>query len=382
MATVDLDLPTLRTSERAAAKRCVWRWWQEYRMGWQPRFKQADALWFGIGIHQALAEWYLKGKKRGPHPAETFEAWCGDEIAYARSYLDDNFEEPVWYEAKDLGVAMLEGYVDYWGKDSQWSIISTEQPFAVTITSHGRPVAIFRSRWDGVFRDLRTGKVYLLETKTAQSVDTAYLELDDQAGAYWAVASFLLRKAGVLKKDEEIEGIQYNFLRKKMPDERPVNADGLATNTPTKEHYVAAILAAGIRTVEQSAPKSGPIPVEKAKLADLQTAARFGQIEVLGDVSKNQPTPLFERPEPILRSAKECATQLQRIADEVEVMNAYRDGTLPLIKTPNKDCPRCPLWGPCRLHERGSDSYLSLLESNYIQVDPYKDDLKSASGYA
>ena len=382
MATIELDLPTIRTSERAAAKRCPWRWWQEYRMGWQPRQRQADALWFGIGIHEALAQWYLKGKKRGPHPAETFEAWCGDEIAYARSYLDDNFEEPVWYEAKDLGVAMLEGYVDYWGKDSQWSIIAIEQPFAVTITSHGRPVAIFRSRWDGVFRDLRTGKVYLLETKTAQSVDTAYLELDDQAGAYWAVASLLLRKAGVLKKDEAIEGIQYNFLRKKMPDERPVNADGLATNTPVKEHYVGALLTAGVRTVEQSSPKSGPISVERAKLADLQAAARFGQIEVLGDVSKNQPTPLFERPEPILRSAKECATQLQRIADEVEVMNAYRRGDLPLIKTPTKDCPRCPLWGPCRLHERGSDSYLTLLESNYVRVDPYADDLKSASGYA
>jgi hypothetical protein len=333
MATTELDLPVIRTSERAAAKRCVWRWWQEYRMGWQPKAKQADALWFGIGIHEALAKWYLKGKRRGPHPADTFDAWCGDEIAYARSYLDDNFEEPVWYEAKDLGVAMLEGYVDHWGKDSQWSIIATEQPFAVTITSHGRPVAVFRSRWDGVLRDLRTGKVYLLETKTAQAVDTAYLELDDQAGSYWAVATLLLRKAGILKPGEEIEGIQYNFLRKKMPDERPRNKQGLYLNKDNT-------------------------------------------------VSKVQPAPLFVRPEPILRSAKECATQLQRIADEVEVMNAYRRGDLPLIKTPTKDCPRCPLWGPCQLHERGSDSYLTVLESNYIQVDPYKDDLKSASGYA
>jgi len=382
MTAIDLGLPTIRTSERAAAKRCPWRWWQEYREGWQPRYRQADALWFGIGIHEALAQWYLKGKRRGPHPAETFEAWCGDEIAYAKSWLDDNFEEPVWYEAKDLGVTMLEGYVDLWGKDPQWSIIATEQPFAVTITSHGRPVAIFRSRWDGVFRDLRNGKVYLLETKTASSIDTAYLELDDQAGSYWAVATLLLRKAGVLKKGEEIEGIQYNFLRKKMPDERPVNADGLATNTPTKEHYLEALQTAGIRFVEQSSPKSGPIAIEKAKVGDLKVAANFAGLEVFGEVSKVQPTPLFERPEPILRSGPECATQLQRIADEVEVMNAYRHGDLPLIKTPAKDCPRCPLWGPCRLHERGSDSYLSVLESNYVRVDPYKDDLKSASGYA
>jgi hypothetical protein len=39
------DLPILRTSERSAFKRCMFRWWLEFRMGYRPRAVQADALW-------------------------------------------------------------------------------------------------------------------------------------------------------------------------------------------------------------------------------------------------------------------------------------------------------------------------------------------------
>ena len=379
MATAELPIPILRTSERSTFKKCVWRWLMEYRYGYKPRGFQADALWFGIGIHNALAEWYRKGKRRGPHPADTWEAWCGDEIAWAKSYLTDTFEEPVWLDARDLGTAMLEGYVDQWGKDSRWHIIAVEQPFEIAIRRDRQTAVIFKSRWDGVFRDLETGLILLLESKTATQIATAYLEMDDQGGSYWAVAGRVLRANGVLKRGEEIGGIQYNFLRKAMPDERPVNSQGLRTNNPTREHYIRALRSVRIEFVEQPSPKSGPISVDKAKLADLQVAASFANLQVLGDISKSQPPPLFVRPDPIMRNQGEIATQLQRITDEVQWMNAVRDGTLPAIKTPTRDCPRCPFWGPCTLHEQGSDSYLTLLESNYTQEDPYVDaDVKSA----
>ena len=298
---------------RRTFKKCAWRWLQEYRYGYKPRGIQADALWFGIGIHQALAEWYLKGKRRGPHPAVTFSDWCGEEIAFAKSYLTETFEEPVWLDARDLGIAMLEGYVEQWGKDSRWQIISTEQPFEIAIRQ-GKTAVIFKSRWDGVFRDLATGRILLLETKTASQVATAYLELDDQGGSYWAVAGRVLRVNGVLKKGEEIDGIQYNFLRKAMPDERERDAQGLYLNQN-------------------------------------------------GSVSKKQPPPLSVRPEPIMRNAGEIATAAPRIADEVAWMNAIRSGILPVTKTPTRDCPRCPFWGPCTLHEQGSDAYQTLLRS-------------------
>ncbi len=296
-------------------------------MGLVPKHRQADALWFGIGVHYALAEWYLKGKRRGPHPADTFIAWAGDEIAYAKTYLGDGYDEPVWEDARELGVAMLVAYVEHWGRDPQWQIISVEQPFSVRVVRGGQPIALFRSRWDGVFRDLSDGQIYLLETKTASQVTTAYLELDNQAGSYWAVAGAILKNKGILKPGEEIAGIQYNFLRKAKPDQRPRNDQGQYLNKD-------------------------------------------------GSVSLKQPPPLFVRPSPIERSPKEQATQMNRLADEVAVMNAFRDGTLPITKTPTRDCPRCDFWDMCKLHERGGTAWESIARSNYIQRDPYEEDRK------
>jgi hypothetical protein len=288
-------------------------------MGYRQRSPQADALWFGIGVHEALAQWYLKGKRRGPHPADTWEQWCGEEINFARTYLDDTFDEPIWVDARELGIAMLEEYTNHYGRDTQWDIISIEQPFRVRITRDGEAIAYFASRWDGVLRNAEDGKIYLLENKTASQITLAYLELDDQAGSYWAVASQLLRAKGILKPTEHIEGIIYNFLRKTMPDERPQD----------------------------------------------------------DEVSKRQPPQPFVRTM-IERSEREQRTQLERIADEVTVMNAMRQGIIPITKTATKDCPRCPFWVPCTLHERGSDSYRTVLKNNYRQEDPYQDMRKAA----
>jgi hypothetical protein len=306
----------------------MWRWWQEYRMGYKPKGAQADALWLGIGVHEALAVYYQKGRRRGRHPAITFRDWAGEETAYARTYLDDTFDAPVWEDATELGIAMLEGYIDHWGKDPQWEIIAPEYPFKVRIHRNGEPIAIFSSRWDGVLRDLNDNQIYLLESKTAAQIVTAYLEIDDQGGSYWAVASQVLRAKGVLRPNENIAGIIYNFMRKAMPDDRPKNEDGLYLNQN-------------------------------------------------GSISKKQPPPRYIR-EVIERTPLEQQTQLERIADEVAVMNAVRDGTIPVTKTPTKDCPRCPFFTPCVLHERGRESYQTILRNNYIQADPYEDMRKSA----
>jgi len=331
VVTLTTALPVLRTSERASFRRCplTQQWWWAYREGWTPKIKQADARWFGIGIHTALEKWYLKGKKRGPHPADTFDSWCGDEIGYAKTWLGDNYDEPVWEDMRDLGVAMLEGYVDHWGKDSQWYVIAIEQPFSIKVERYGKPVVIFRSRWDGVVRSLIDNRIYLLETKTASQISTAYLELDDQAGAYWAVAGPHFRAKGVLKKDEEIAGIIYNFLKKVKPDDRPRDEGGAYLNQD-------------------------------------------------GTVSKRQPKSPFIR-EIVLRGPREQQIQMQRMTDEVTVMNGMRDGTIPVYKNTTRDCTWCDFFIPCQLHERGSKNFEIVLKVDFKQVDPYAYDTKSAS---
>jgi len=298
-------------------------------MGYRQRSPQADALWFGFGVHEALAQWYKKGTRRGQHPADFWDSWCGDEIAFAKTYLDETFDEPVWMDAKELGFLMLEEYVAYYGKDEQWNIIAVEQPFKVRIMRDKEPVAYFTSRWDGVLRSLEDGKIYLLEHKTAAQIVTAYLELDDQGGSYWAVASQLLRAKGILGPKEHIEGIIYNFLRKTTPDDRPQDEEGNFLNKD-------------------------------------------------GSISKRQPPQAFVRTM-VERSPLEQNTQLVRIADEVAVMNAVREGKIPITKTPTKDCPRCPFWIPCGLHERGNRHAMEVvLKNNFRQQDPYADMRKSA----
>jgi len=298
-------------------------------MGYRPKAVQADALWFGIGIHEALAQWYLKGLKRGPHPADTFEKWVGEEIGFAKTYFGSEFEDGVWVDAKELGIWMLEEYIDFYGKDSDWEIIAVERPFSVRINRGGKVVAVFRSRWDGVLREKSTGRIFLLESKTASQINTAYLENDDQGGSYFAVATSVLRAEGVLKPHEFLTGVIYNFLRKGTPDDRPVNEEGLRLNKDNS-------------------------------------------------VSKKQPAPLFRR-ELIERTQDEARTELERIADEVLWMNAVRRGDLPIIKTPGKDCPRCPFWDPCLMRSHGSEEALKVvLRQKYIQINPYEDDRKAA----
>jgi Zierdtviridae exonuclease len=324
------ELPILHTSERSSFRRCPWQWKQRYIEGLVPALKQSDARWFGIGIHLALAEWYKKGKRRGPHPADTFHDWYDEEIAGFKIKLDDEFDTAVWEDAYTLGIAMLEGYVSHYGKDSQWQVIVPERPISVKVTRAGEPIALFRSRWDGVVRDLDTGRIYLLEHKTASQIQLPYLEIDDQAGIYWAVAGPVLRADRTLGMGEEIAGIIYNFLRKAMPDERPQNELGQYLNKD-------------------------------------------------GSVSKQQGSPRFVR-HLVERSPKEQHTQMNRLADEVAVMNGMRSGAIPIWKTTTKDCTFCDFFDVCRLDERGNKrAFNVLVNSTFDRTDPYADDRKSAT---
>jgi hypothetical protein len=330
------DLVVITTSERSAFRRCPQKWYWRYRMGFVPRGESPDALWFGIGVHIGLAEWYQQGRKRGPHPAKTFREWVGEEEREIRAAYSDHErdwedweDKPKFEDARELGIAMLEGYVDKYGKDDSWDVIAIEQQFRIKIMRGGVPIAEFWSTWDGVYRDLADrGKIKLMEHKTATAIQTAYLELDDQGGSYWAVAGALLRKNGLLKPEENIEEITYNFLRKAFPDERPRNETGAYLNKD-------------------------------------------------GTVSKRQPPPLFVR-EPVHRLPSEQRAQLERLSDEVAVMQAIRDGVIPITKSTTKDCTFCEFFLMCKLHEQGGDKWLALARADFFQQNPYERYQKSA----
>lgn len=365
------DLPLLTTSARKEIKRCPQAWWWRFVDGYESLDESADALWFGIGVHEALAQWYKKGKRRGVHPATYFERWVGDETRrIITKYADRELGIEAQYEdAAELGIAMLEGYVERYGRDENWDVIQTEYPFAVRIKRKGRVVGVFKSTFDGVYRDENDGLIYLMEHKTAAQISLAYLQLDDQAGAYWAVATDVLRSSGLIGPRESLAGIRYNFLRKALPDEREPDENGFFHNKPQKQHYIDALSEIGVTTIA-AAGKDGSVALDRAKLSDLQVAADFAGLEVLGEISANQGTPRFVR-ETVERQPRERSRQLQKVADEFAIVEALLGGTLPVTKTPTRDCTRCDFFIMCQLHDRGGEDWKEFADSEFRRVDPF-----------
>lgn len=320
------NLPILTTSARSALGRCPQQWWNRFPMGLTPKFESPDARWFGIGVHIALAEWYQLGKKRGPHPARTFEIWAGEEIAYISAQYPDRdrteYDKPKYEDARTLGVAMLTEYVDLYGKDPRWHVLATEQQFRVRIIKDGKPIAIFMSTFDGVYIDEEDDEVYLMEHKTAGQISLAYLDIDPQAGAYWAVAIPICQKQGWLPKGKKISGINYNFLRKAMPDDRPRNEAGSYLNKD-------------------------------------------------GTISKRQPPPAFVR-KIIERTPEEAHTEMETLADEVVWMEAMRSGDMPVRQVRTRDCTYCDFFDLCKMQQRGrTDALEQYRNAKFNQSDPY-----------
>lgn len=354
----------MRTSERGDLGRCAQKWAWRHIEGLEPN-RAANPLWFGTAVHEALAGWYLEGLKRGPHPVETFENFLDGE----RTMLITNEEEEQEYvDARALGVDMLTRYIEQYGMDESWFVIATEMKGKVVlprpemkIFGRTRPAVArwlrYHFTWDGVYRDLEDGRIKLMEHKTAAAIIVNHLPLDNQAGSYHAVANETLRKLGVLKDDEEIVAINYNFLRKAMADQRPRNADGYYTNKPVKAHYIEAI---------------GDGLTGKETLARLEEIATELDLVVLGDVSKSQPPLYFERHE-VYKTRAEREKQIARIQDEAVFSEAYRKGFLPIVKSPSRDCGWCPFSKLCEMDESGDEDAVEVIKETGFHVSsPYQ----------
>lgn len=380
----ELNLPLLRGSERKDFKRCPTRWGWAWRDGLESN-RQKMPLWFGTGIHLAFEQWYVPGIKRGRDLRETWLEYCDgvkELMRVDRASFPGDYEQVV-VDAEGIGLAMLDNYLVEYGTDEEWEILSPEQTFSVRIPRHApddmTPVARFHGTFDIVARNRGNGHVFLWDHKTAKSIQTRHLPMDDQAGGYWAVADNVLRRQGTIGKKERISGILYNFLMKAAPDARPVNEKGLSTNKPKKEHFVAAIIEHEAEqhrahdAIDEWMNGEGArreAELKKMKLADLVEEANESDLVVLGEVSSQQPSPRFHR-ETVYRTSKERRRQIQHISDEVQAMNQYREGNLPLFKNPTRDCTwDCDFYDLCLADENGGD--VEMLKQVAFHVrDPY-----------
>jgi hypothetical protein len=323
-------LPLLRVSERIAFRRCPQRWWWGWREGLKPQGPPNEKLWFGTGVHLALALWYRPGQKRGTDPRMTWRKFVADDVAFIRTEFGTKFDSTQFAEAGKYGEDLLGWYLEHYGRDRKWDVVAPEQTFEVIVPDRdGKPIVRLVGTFDGVYRDLDDGQLKLMEHKTAAQIVTSHLSLDDQGGTYVTVATHSLREQGLIGPKESITEVTYNFIRKGTRDARPVDSAGLSLNKD-------------------------------------------------GTVSKSQPTPLFKR-ETLTRTHVEQVSQLRRIAAEVEHMNEIREGYLDLYKNPTKDCSwDCDFFTMCELHESNPDDALEFRNAIYRVEDPYLDHRKSA----
>jgi hypothetical protein len=383
-----VTIPKIRASERVTFQRCQQQWWWSNREGLTPKGKPADPLWFGTGIHLALALWYCgPGKRRGPEPAETWDEYAKEmEMAYVRTDDPDDDQVAKYVDARQLGVSMMEGYRALYGKDEDWLVVSPERTFSLKIpwpenaknfwdaasVDSSLVMAELVGTYDLVFKSARSGLHWLGEHKTAKAIQLRHLAMDNQAGTYWATATAELQRAGLIPEDEVLGGIMYNFMRKGLPDDRPKDPEGYAVNKPTKAHYIAALEERGVK------PGPGLASLDKLTLKALEELADERGLFVLGDRSKVQPPPLFVR-HPVPRTRAERRSQLLRAQQDALQMELLRDGLLVPTKSSTRECNFCQFYDMCELQERGGD-WESLRDIAFRVQDPYADHRKSTDG--
>lgn len=337
------ELPLLRQSERAAFKRCNWAWYQQYVRHIRPKVVSfEEAADFGTLIHVALAGYYIPGTERGPHPADTFADLAKDKVANVKTVEYTNDEQVAkWEDFHDLGIDLMEAYVDHYRGDPHWFILDAERRFDVIIPDvrysplvsekgrHGyRPIVRLVGTFDLCLRDLNDNKVKMVDHKTAQAIVTNHLTLDEQPSTYIAVGTTALRHQGLIGPNESIDGMEFNFIRKAAIDDRPVDENGQRLN-------------------------------------------------LNGTVSKKQPKPIFER-HYVPRTYKERQRQIVRISEEARVMDDVRTGRMPLLKTPQRDCYYCKFFDLCELDESGGDTEYFIETTMVKDFDPYSDHREGA----
>lgn len=325
----------LRSSERAAFKRCPQRWYWGIIEELTPVGQDTGPLWFGTALHLCLAEFYVPGTERGRPLLETWQEFTKDTYATVKisdDWNDDRKSE--FIDARKLGRNMLEHYMDVTNGDPHWEVISPEQRFRAYIPDPRdpkKPIVLYVGTFDLVIRNLDNGHIYIVDHKSINHVPSAYelavLDLDDQAGPYLTLATQYLRQLGLIGPKESVRGMIYNYLVKRKKDERPTNEHGQYLNKD-------------------------------------------------GSVSKVQPVDPFLRHE-VIRTSHARRKQIERIQGDALWMEAARNGSLPITKNVTKDCNWCDFFELCRIDENGGDTDL-LKRMAYKRHDPYADHREGA----
>jgi hypothetical protein len=227
---------------------------------------------------------------------------------------------------REMGIDMLTRYVDHWQEaDKEYKIISSEQTFQLPIGRMRGKKVYYVGTIDGVWKHLPSKRLRFAEHKTTTSISGAALPMDEQVGAYWTYGPRWLRLKGILKEDERLDGILYNWLRKTIrPDDGQWDEQGRRINKD-------------------------------------------------GSISKRQPPAYFDR-QLTFRGDVEAERVKKRVRQEIEDMLEARENPDKIYKNPGSsfmpNCKFCSFRDMCELHETGND-WIAFKKAAFTTYDPY-----------
>jgi Zierdtviridae exonuclease len=277
-------------------------------------------------VHSALAAYYVPGWERGPHPVSTWD------ILWAENPLDGGQydEEGTRLESYELGVSLLDEYVEHYGKEAHLRIVAPEMSFAIDVLDKkGNYLVTYVGTIDGVYYDSSNNRYYLFEHKTGKSTELVRIisGYGEQGLNYWWAANIWLHHMELMPPDQYIHGVTFNMLRKANIDERPKDENGYALNKD-------------------------------------------------GSISKRQPKPRLSRQTFDLGYNMLDVAQ-RRLRMEAWEQEQVRQGKLPIYKNPTKDCSwDCQFFAACEIHELGGD-YEAVFDMDFTTWDPYEGNLEA-----
>ena len=193
------DKTLLTYSALNTFRNCPRKYKNRYLDNLRPR-ERPEALSFGSVIHTAIELWYR---------SQNTESRINDVLAYINDAFENRVVDSHQMAQWHLATAMIRGYADRYATE-EFEVVEVEKEFVGEIRNPdtGRQSQTFRiaGKVDGIVR-CHDG-LYLLEHKTASSVDANYLDklwTDTQIALY----CYYLRELGY-----PIVGVIYNVLLK------------------------------------------------------------------------------------------------------------------------------------------------------------------------
>lgn len=211
-----------------------WNWSSQLRRGLQPAVSPVP-LFMGSAVHWALDHGY-RGCIGAEHAQFDLDAALHALKTWIKHHIDRTIEYtgPLWEEEKtsirgvqDLAVLMLRHYA-IWAEplDKLFRVLDMEYKFKVPLPGgHGMEYA---GRFDGYVEDIQSGNRYILEFKTAKSIQNRGGGISSNiSGVLRGMQSAAYTWASGQVHDEQAHGVLYRFLLKKEPDSpKPLQRGG------------------------------------------------------------------------------------------------------------------------------------------------------------